>query len=211
MTDKPKGPTDFVTEAYSLADKESIMKFYRKWAESYDQQMTGQGYASPGAIAELLETHLRRHDIEVLDVGCGTGLTGLEVKQCGVTDIDGVDISGEMIAVARSRNVYRKLYVADLNQTLSLADQSYDAAISSGTFTHGHVGSAPIKEIFRVLRPGGLFAFTVHFDLWHSKGFDAVLAQMISTNEIQCLALKEGPYFHGAKPEGWFCVYQKTL
>lgn len=210
MSDTPTGPSDFVTEAYSLGDKESILKFYRKWAEDYDRKMSSQGYLSPSAIATLLDKHLLRHDIEVLDVGCGTGLTGVEIKQYGVEYLDGIDISGEMISVARSRDIYRRLYVADLNKPLALEDQSYDAAISSGTFTHGHVGAEPVAEIFRVLRPGGLLACTVHFDLWHNRGFDAVLAKMISANEIQCLALKEGSYFKDCEPEGWFCVYQKT-
>jgi len=210
MSDTPTGPSDFVTEAYSLGDKESILKFYRKWAEEYDRNMSSQGYLSPSAIAALLDKHLRRHDIEVLDVGCGTGLTGVEIKQYGVEYLDGIDISGEMISVARSRDIYRRLYVGDLNKPLALEDQSYDAAISSGTFTHGHVGAEPIAEIFRVLRPGGLLACTVHFDLWHNRGFDAVLAKMISANKIQCLALKEGSYFQDSEPEGWFCVYQKT-
>ncbi|MGI9319735.1 MAG: class I SAM-dependent DNA methyltransferase [bacterium] len=211
MSEKPTGPSDFITEAYSLKDKESILKFYRKWSEDYDRQMSSQGYTSPSAIAELLEKHLLRHDIEVLDVGCGTGLTGSHVKQYGVENIDGIDISGEMISVARSRDIYRRLYVADLNRPLPLDDHIYDAAISSGTFTHGHVGAEPLMEIFRILRPGGLFACTIHFDLWHSRGFDSVLAKMIASNDIQCLALKEGCYFQDAKPEGWFCVYQKTL
>ena len=210
MPDKPTGPSDFVTEAYSLGDKQSILEFYRKWARDYDSEMSSQGYLSPAAIASLLDKHLLRHDIEVLDIGCGTGLTGLHVKNLGVENIDGIDISGEMISVARSRNVYRRLYVADLNQPLALEDQSYDAAISSGTFTHGHVGAEPLVEIVRLLRPGGLMACTVHFDLWHTKGFDAILAKMIAANEIQCLALKEGSYFQDSKPEGWFCVYQKT-
>ena len=210
MPDKPTGPSDFITEAYSLGDKQSILAFYRKWARDYDREMSDQGYLSPAAIAELLDKHLLRHDIEVLDVGCGTGLTGQHIKNLGVQNVDGIDISGEMISVARSRDVYRKLYVADLNKPLALEDKSYDAAISSGTFTHGHVGAEPLIEIFRLLRQGGLMACTIHFDLWHAKGFDAVLAKMIAAGEIQCLALEEGCYFQGSSPEGWFCVYQKS-
>ena len=209
MTNKPTGPSDFVTEAYSLEDKQSILEFYRKWAHDYDREMSSQGYLSPTAIAQQLDKHLLRHDIEVIDIGCGTGLTGMHIKNLGVEYVDGIDISGEMISVARSRDVYRKLYVADLNQPIALEDRSYDAAISSGTFTHGHVGAEPLIEIFRLLRPGGLLACTVHFDLWHTKGFDAVLAKLIAAGEIHCLALEEGSYFKGSEPEGWFCVYQK--
>jgi ubiquinone/menaquinone biosynthesis C-methylase UbiE len=99
--------------------------------------------------------------------------------------------------------------VADLNLPLALEDNSYDAVVSSGTFTHGHVGPEPLGEIFRILRPGGLLACTVHFDLWHNKGFDSVFASLMSQKKIKSIALREGPYFDNQDAEGWFCVYQK--
>lgn len=209
MTDKPKGPNQFVSDAYSLNDKESIMSFYRKWADEYDHQMQSEGYCSPQGIADLLRQHILHTDLEVLDAGCGTGLTGLHLANSGITALDGLDLSGEMIKVARSRDIYRRLIVADLNQPLPLEDNSYDAVVSSGTFTHGHVGPEPLGEIFRVLRAGGLLACTVHFDLWHNKGFDAVFASLMSQGVIKCVALREGPYYANQDAEGWFCVYQK--
>jgi len=156
-----------------------------------------------------MNTHILHTDLEVLDIGCGTGLTGLHVANSGITALDGLDLSGEMIKVARSRDIYRRLIVADLNQPLTLEDNSYDAVVSSGTFTHGHVGPEPLGEIFRLLRAGGLLVCTVHFDLWHNKGFDAVFASLMSRGVIKCIALREGPYYADQDAEGWFCVYQK--
>ncbi len=211
MVAKPKGPNDFVTEAYSLSDKKSVLAFYRKWASGYDDKMLAQGYISPREITHLLDQHLEDRQAHILDLGCGTGLTGQEVTDIGFTRIDGMDVSGEMIAVARSRGIYQRLIVGDLNQPLPLPDNAYEAAISSGTFTHGHVGPEPIPEIVRVLKPGGLLACTVHFDLWHSRGFDTVFAGLMSQGAIECVALSDGPYYTGGDHEGWFCVYRKTL
>lgn len=210
MPDDPAGPNAFVSEAYGLNDKESILAFYRKWAREYDDQMRSTGYLSPRDIAALLADHLPDHGAEILDIGCGTGLTGREVVGRGFSIIDGMDISGEMVAVARSRDIYRRLLVGDLNQPLALDDASYDAVVSSGTFTHGHVGPGPLPEIFRILRPGGILACTVHFDLWHSKGFDAAFADLMSRGVAVCRALTEGPYFDPGDNEGWFCVYQRA-
>ena len=209
MADDPKGPNAFVTEAYSLKDKEGILSFYRKWADDYDRKMESLGYLSPRDIAALLADHLEDREATVLDLGCGTGLTGHEVAERGFTQIDGIDISGEMVAVARSRGFYRRLLVGDLNQPLPIPDNAYDAAISSGTFTHGHVGPEPLPEILRVLKPGGLLACTIHFDLWHNRGFDAMLARLMSDGHFRCEALSEGPYNEGSDNEGWFCVYRK--
>ncbi len=204
-----RGPNAFVTEAYGLHDKESILAFYRKWAGEYDAKMAAEGYRSPRDVARLLAAHLDTRTAEVLDVGCGTGLTGQEASRLGFSVLDGVDISGEMIAVARSRDIYRRLMVGDLNQPLALDDASYDGVISSGTFTHGHVGPEPLPEIFRVLRPGGIFSCTVHFDLWHERGFDAMFARLMGDGVIECIALAEGPFYEGGKNEGWFCAYRR--
>lgn len=209
MSDDLPGPSDFVNEAYALNDKESILAFYRKWAGEYDEQMASTGYISPRDIARMLADHLPEREAEILDIGCGTGLTGHEVAAYGFTALDGMDISGEMVAVARSRDIYRRLLVGDLNQPLAIPDESYAAVISSGTFTHGHVGPEPLPEIFRTLKPNGILACTVHFDLWHSRGFDAKFAELMTHGVADCVALTEGPYFDGGDNEGWFCVYRK--
>ncbi len=209
MKDEPQGPSDFITEAYALKGTDSAIEFYRKWARDYDSQMLSKKYSSPQRITRLLDEYVFDYDIAVLDVGCGTGLTGKHVKSTGVTRLDGLDISPEMIEVARSREIYRNLLVADINQDFDIADDSYDAIISSGTFTHGHVGPKPMLEILRVLKPGGLLACTVHFELWHAMKFDAMFATLISSNQIQCLALHEGPYYDNSATEGWYCLYQK--
>jgi predicted TPR repeat methyltransferase len=209
MTPDQQGPNEFVAEAYALEDKESILSFYRKWARDYDQQMLSQGYSSPRDISRLLAAHLDDPAAVILDIGCGTGLTGREITDAGFTVVDGADISGEMIAVARSREIYRRLFVMDLNEPLAFTDDAYDAIVSSGTFTHGHVGPGPLPELIRVLRPGGLLACTVHFDLWHSRGFDAMFARLMSDGLIECIDLSEGPYYTGGENSGWFCVYRK--
>ena len=207
---KSTDSSQFLADAYSLDDTQGAIQFYRKWAKEYDTNMASLDYLSPGSIVRLLAQFLTVETPSVLDVGCGTGLTGETLKAEIDSEIDGIDISGEMIEVARSKNIYRNLVVGDLNQPLIFEDNQYDAAICSGTFTHGHVGPQPIEEIFRVLKPGGLFACTVHFDLWHTRGFDVTFAKLLSDDRITTLSLEEGQYFENSPAEGWFCVYQKS-
>ncbi|MCZ6796542.1 MAG: methyltransferase domain-containing protein, partial [Gammaproteobacteria bacterium] len=98
----------------------------------------------------------------------------------------------------------------DVNLPLEIADFEYDAAISSGTFTHGHVGPGPLDEIFRILKPGGILACTVHNDLWQTRGFEARFNALINAGNIECLHLKQDKYYESGDLEGWFCVYRKN-
>ena len=207
----PRGPSDFVDEAYHLEDADSTVEFYRKWAADYDHQMLDMlGYTSPASIAQMLCEHLTDTEASVLDIGCGTGLTCRLLAERGYRNLDGIDLSGEMLEVARERGIYRQLLQADVNQPLPLDSGSYDGVISSGTFTHGHVGPQPFAEIFRILRPGGVFACTVHQDLWQSMAFDKAFEALVDQGIATCISTRLGSYYRDKPAEGWFCLYRKS-
>lgn len=204
-------PGDFVDEAYHLENADDMVAFYRKWAQDYDRQMLEiRGYTSPATIAEKLARHLPRKQAAILDVGCGTGLTCRLLAEQGYTCLDGLDLSAEMLGVARERGIYRELLEADVNQPLAMETASYDGVISSGTFTHGHVGPEPLAEIFRILKPGGILACTVHQDLWQSMGFEARFRELLSEGVASELSLEHAPYYRDGEAEGWFGVYRKS-
>ena len=213
--DKPDSPPDsareFLSEAYGLDDPERMKEFYAKWARDYDNQMNeGLGYASPGLIATRLITHQPDRHAPVLDVGCGTGLTVLDLAAAGYDALYGIDLSPEMIEVARGRGIYTGLVVGDLNQPLAYDDDFFGGVISSGTFTHGHVGPEPLEELVRVLAPGGVLACTVHDKLWKSRGFESAFSELESSGRLARLELTLDRYFDGGEPEGWFCIYRKA-
>ncbi len=208
---EPPTISDFVDEAYRIEDEASMVDFYRKWAEDYDRQMLQVlQYVSPTEIARLLAAHLPDRDSEIFDVGCGTGLTCSYLATAGYGNLDGIDLSPDMVRVAAERGIYRELIVGDLNQPLERDDASYDGVVSSGTFTHGHVGPEPLGELFRILRPGGILACTVHQDLWQSMGFATRFEQLSRDGSAECLVQEPGRYFADREPEGWFCVYRKS-
>ena len=206
-----KAPSDFVDEAYHLENEQEMVGFYRKWAADYDRQMLDNlGYTAPGTIAAILSEHLPDTRASILDIGCGTGLTCRLLTQRGFSKLDGIDLSADMLGVARERGIYRDLLQGDVNQPLALETASYDGAISSGTFTHGHVGPEPLDEIFRVLKPGGLLACTVHQDLWQSMGFEAKFAALLKQGVASLISLELDSYYRDRPAEGWFCVYRKA-
>ena len=88
-------------------------------------------------------------------------------------EIDAVDISPEMLQTAAGKGVYRKLIEADLTQPLELVDGTYGAVVSSGTFTHGHVGPDALDELLRVARKGAVFVLAVNAEHFEARGFAA--------------------------------------
>ena len=201
---------DFVQQAYHLESTDEMVDFYRKWAADYDRQMLDQrGYTAPSSIAKILSEQLSDTRASVLDIGCGTGLTCRLLAESGFSQLDGIDLSQEMIEVARERGIYRNLLQGDVNQPLQLETASYDGVVSSGTFTHGHVGPGPLDEIFRVLKPGGVLACTVHQDLWQSMGFEDRFAALVDQGIASLISLELGSYYRDKPLEGWFCVYRK--
>ena len=206
-----KGPNDLVTDAYQIESEAGMVAFYQKWATDYDRVMLGElGYESPIRIARQLREHLPDTRSTILDIGCGTGLTCLFLAEQGYDNLDGIDISPDMVQVAGERGIYRELWVGDVNHPLERDDASYDGVISSGTFTHGHVGPEPLKEIFRILKPGGILACTVHQDLWESMHFAETFESLVEDGVAEQLDLTLDRYYKDAAPEGWFCVYRRS-
>jgi ubiquinone/menaquinone biosynthesis C-methylase UbiE len=87
--------------------------------------------------------------------------------------MDAFDLSAEMLARAAEKGLYRNLIEGDLTKALPFDDESYAAVVSSGTFTHGHVGPEAFDELMRVARPGALFVLSIKTELFEAQGFKA--------------------------------------
>ena len=90
---------------------------------------------------------------KALDVACGTGDMCVELMKRGC-DVTGVDISGEMLSIARQKTASANFQTGDA-ESLPFADNAFDAvtcAFGIRNFEHLEKG---LSEMFRVLRPGG--------------------------------------------------------
>lgn len=160
-------------QAYALKTPDDNRKLYATWAQSYDEGFAARmAYRLPALVAGAYAGAG-----PVLDVGAGTGLLGQALAARGVGPVDGIDISPEMLAVARGKAVYRDLRLADVTQPLDLG-QRYAGVVSSGTFTHGHVGPAAIAGLLDLALPGAQFVLSVNKGVFAAQGFDAALAAL---------------------------------
>lgn len=107
----------------------------------------------------------------VLDMGCGTGLLGKEIKQyCNY--LEGVDISKSMLEEALSKKAYNKLVLGEIKNYLSKSDLNFDFFISLDTFIY--IGD--IEEIFKLIvsrnNSNGKFIFSTEYnEMTNNNGY----------------------------------------
>jgi SAM-dependent methyltransferase len=157
-----------IARARALSSVEENEALYRQWAATYDRDVFDTlGFTGSDRIADLLASYLASRSTEVIDLGCGTGAVGVRLAALGFERIDGVDLSPEMLAVARAKGIYRSLATMDLTKPI-VPTHHYGAAISAGTFTSGHVGPSAIAEIAKLLVPGAVVAWVIASGVWAS-------------------------------------------
>ncbi|MEI9991278.1 MAG: methyltransferase domain-containing protein [Rhizomicrobium sp.] len=146
--------------AQPRSDAGYVRHLFDQFSSDYDARMRGQlGYQAPEilrALADLVMPGAR--DLDILDLGCGTGLAGVAFAGLAAA-IDGIDLSPAMIAKARARKLYRALIVGDI-ETAPGSD-AYDLVVAADTLVYlGDLG-AVFRTAALCLKPGGFFLFTV--------------------------------------------------
>ena len=168
-----------LNDAYSLKTPEDNKKLYAKWAATYESDFVDkQGYKHPQVIAEIFHNNLPEIK-KVIDIGTGTGLVGKYLKALRPEIIiDGIDISPEMLAEAAKKKVYRNLFEQDLTLPVSNTDAPYDALVTIGTFTHGHLGIEVLDNLIPLVKTDGYFVVAVNEKYFHEHNFlDKILTK----------------------------------
>lgn len=120
-------------------------------------------YEVPGKLVALIRdfAKLDTKNQDVLDLGCGTGLVGSAISPYA-RQLVGVDLSAGMLAKAREKNLYQRLEKSELLAMMKgEMDSSYDLIIAADVFAYIGRLDAIMDEIKRLLRPGGMLAFSV--------------------------------------------------
>jgi predicted TPR repeat methyltransferase len=200
-------PIEFLSRARALASTAETRALYDAWAETYDDDVyTRLGITGTARIAALLSEHADSPAISILDIGCGTGAAGHELHHRGFANIDGLDLSAGMLRVARRRGIYRGLFLADLLQPLPLLPGSYDAIVSAGTFTGGHVDARPLPSLLGIVRAHGLMAFVVGSGFWSKGGFHSAIDALSAGRAVELLHCAEEPIASDGRDRGFFVV-----
>ena len=164
-------------DAYAVDGPDDNRRLYAAWASSYETDFVQEmGYVYHLRVAEIFAAEPIDPARAVLDVGCGTGVVGVELRRLGVTTTDGLDISPEMLLEAAKKSdagtpVYRNLIEADLTESVDVASGTYAGIVSAGTFTHGHLGPDSFDELYRMAAPGARCTIGINSSHYEELGF----------------------------------------
>ncbi len=179
-----------------------IEQLYSRFADFYDDNMLGElEYRAPDQLRDAVVAELGNQvQLEVLDLGCGTGLNGIR-WQAHASRLVGIDLSEAMIARARSRDVYDYLETVEITAWLTRDPQDqFDLVLACDTFIYFGDLAQVIGPATHRLKHGGLLAFTVeHGDTRPFRLSDAGrflhhpdhIADVTAASSLQLLSLSE--------------------
>jgi predicted TPR repeat methyltransferase len=140
----------------------ALQQMYADHAPSFDKNLYEElEYKGPQRVHELIESRLAgRTSLAVLDLGCGTGIGGVEFKPLA-SRLIGVDISPEMIDLARARNLYDSLDVSEITEWLEGCQERFDLVLACDCLIYFGDLRQVVLPVAKLLGPRGLFAFTL--------------------------------------------------
>ncbi|MBK1636587.1 class I SAM-dependent DNA methyltransferase [Rhodovulum adriaticum] len=185
--------TTYLDDVYDIAERDGLETLYAKWAGSYDDELTENGYITPARVARAMAATGCKGP--VLDIGCGTGLSGAALRAAGFAQIDGADISAPMLEEARKKGLYRDLLVTDPDAPLPVTPGDYPTIAAIGVVTTGAAPAEFLEDLAAALAPGGHLAFSFNDHALEDESYSAALDRLLAS-DFTLVFREYGPHFH---------------
>lgn len=178
--------------APDTAPESYVRQLFDTYARTFDRQlMVDLECRIPDLIAAAitLEAGAQRRFANVLDLGCGTGLTAARLKD-RADRLTGVDLAPNMVELARAKGLYHVLAVADVCAWLHAGGDEFDLIVGGDVVVYLGDLSALFAAVAQRLRGDGLFVFSAEaadgdgFTLRTSGRFAHAPAYVTRTAEV---------------------------
>ena len=144
--------TDFELLSDDIKNTEKLYERFLGYADTYDEGRP----KLPSKAIELLKIYLD-NDIEtIVDIGCGTGLSTEACTQFA-NNVIGVEPAIDMLNKAKTKENDKMRFIQGYGYKTGLEDECADIVICSQAF-HWMEPEPTIKEVYRILKKGGIFA-----------------------------------------------------
>jgi len=147
--------------AVSAAPRDYVVALYDSFADSFDAKLVGElNYRIPERLVAFIRPHLPPDRmLDILDLGCGTGLSGVPLKPLAKRLV-GIDLSPRMIAKARARGVYDALEVAEIVDYLQAHPGTFDLVTAADVVIYLGDLAPLFAGAAQALRQGGFFVLS---------------------------------------------------
>lgn len=145
---------------------ETLIKIWRQiYGAEYPESADPFGFVTRSELAQIkAELHLKSGD-ELVDLGCGRGGPGLYIAQAAACSLTGIDVLEEAVAHAAVKaNQFNLIkparFIKGSFVDTGLMESSVDAVMSIDAFWMVLDKLEALREVSRILRPGGRFVMT---------------------------------------------------
>lgn len=200
----------FLAKTYTARDARQTRAHYDDWAETYDAEVSGQGYVTPDRCAQALAEHMPDLAAPVLDFGCGTGLSGMALTRAGFTTLDGIDLSAEMLEQAAARGIYRATRLTEPDAALPLKPGDYAAIAAIGVIGAGAAAIAVFDQLVAALGPGGRLVWSFNDHTLQDPANEAAVQASLDSGATRLLFKEHGPHLTDMEMGSTVYVIEKT-
>ena len=170
---------------YNEKSSYRLKNHYKIWANNYDQDLIDWGYAYRKQLKKIITKDIKiSKKSKILDAGCGTGLVAETLTKMSFNNIIGLDYSIDMLKVAKTKKIYKKLLHESLSKKTSLRSNQFDVVLCTGVLTSGHVGAKSINELVRITRGNGYLLLSIAESIYEKLGFKREIEKNIDNNKI---------------------------
>ena len=166
------------------------------WQKAASQYDAGFGPVTSQSVAALLRSAGVRTGMRLLDIACGPGYVAAAASRLGCSVV-GIDFSSAMVEIATrmfGHDTPEIEFREGDAEHLDFPSASFDAVVMNYGMLHLALPDKAIAEAYRVLKPGGRYAFSVWDAPPRTAGFEIVLAAVRSHGNMNIL-LPDGPPF----------------
>ena len=145
--------------AVERASDAYLQAYFDGFADTFERKLLGSlGYQVPAALGDVVrKLGVPPRSLRVLDVGCGTGLCGVELRPFARWLV-GVDLSAKSLDKARGKAVYDTLHQAEIVAHLAGSEAAaYDLVVAADTLIYFGGIERLVQGVRHVLAPGGWF------------------------------------------------------
>ena len=187
---------------------EETIAVYAEWADTYDAEVTARGYRTPERLAAAL-AQFADPSAAILDFGCGTGISGIALRQAGFTTMDGTDITKEMLAKAANSGIYRKTWVSSPDD-MGFDPETYDVIVAVGVISLGAAPASLLDQLLKMLPPKGLLALSYNDPTLADETYTKAMDDVVANGNATLLFRDHGPHLEDVGMESDVIVLQRT-
>ena len=180
--------------------KEQSKNTFNQQASTYDQDIKGSHART--LYPFMLQQIIHIQGSHFLDLGCGTGeLMSQVLSEDNTRQIIGLDLSEEMLKIAKQKIGKQAQFILGDSESLPFQDNSFDLVYCNDSFHHYPHPQTVIAEVYRVLKPEGVFLIGDCYEKGISRWIMNIFMKFSHEGDIKIYSKKEmyqlvGEYFH---------------